>query len=54
MIQLMNSFLARLKQPSTIIGVTSAVLTLAASGLSSAPAVVSSLLAAFGLVVVNA
>lgn len=50
----MKSFLARLKQPSTIIGIASAALTLATSGLSSAPAVLSSLLAALGLVVVNA
>lgn len=44
----------RLKQPSTIIGIVSAVVTLATTGISAAPSVLSALLVSLGLVAVNA
>lgn len=49
-----QNILSRLKQPSTIIGIMSGVVTLATAGVSAAPSVLSALLVSLGFVVVNA
>lgn len=46
--------IARLKQPSTMIGVTTAAITLLTGGAAMAPQAITTLLAALGLIVVNA
>lgn len=51
---LFKAFIARLKQPSTHVGLLTAVVTLANSAAITTPTVVSTLLGAFGLVIVNA